>query len=250
MFVNKTKDYGCFIVAMLAVLVCNFTYAKSSCRDKPISIAWHEFKPYSYYAPNGDKVIGKDIRMLSRILDKLGCQRRFVYMTWPRTLTEVSNGSIDMSMYAYQLAERKGMMLFSKPYRAETVNVAVLESNTQLVIDTVEDLFSQKLTVVADLHAWQGEEFERLYAANPGNFVHVHDPERRMLMLLNSRSNAIIGDRTSLLEEAGKLRSEHLIKILPLELYRNEVHFIFNPKTIDHSFVSRFNDVLDRLRGE
>ncbi|NOU49305.1 amino acid ABC transporter substrate-binding protein [Pseudoalteromonas sp. JBTF-M23] len=224
----------------------------STCGQNKLLIAWHPYKPFSYFNDSEDALIGYDIQLLSSILDNMGCKYEFVQMTWKRTLVELERGHIDIGMYAYKTKSRKDLN-FSKPYRNEVVNIAMLSKNgNKWSISQLSDLNAQGVVVATDKHTWYGKEFERYFerylaAAKASQIFHIHGLKNRLDMLVAGRVDAVIGDPITMRLYMQEMHNEALY-IHPYKIYDEPVHFIFSKLSgeINDDFLSRFNDELSR----
>lgn len=201
------------------------------CGDRTLTIGWHDFPPFSYRNQQTDRLEGFDIETISHVLDAIGCDYRFVEMTWARTLASVSDGTIDIGMFAYRTAEREKFYEFSVPYRRESQNIAVkIEDAESVSIETLDDVFSGAYTVTADLHTWFGEEFsQRLRSLDTDHFLfHTSGQEKRIRMLLADRATIAIGNKETFDVHVSEMNVEGRITVLPFEVYGNDVHYFYN----------------------
>jgi ABC-type amino acid transport substrate-binding protein len=218
------------------------------CKDKELLVAWHEYKPFSYVDTATHELVGLDISLLTSILDKLGCKYHFSKMTWGRTLTELKKGTVDISMYAFMVEDRK-QFHFSIPYRHESVRMALLSKNiANWEIKKLSDINAHSLAVATDKHTWYGEEFNA-YLENPHSNIlfHIHGIENRLDMLIKERVDVMIGDPLSILLSATELGLAHKIYIHPYPIYDEPVHFIFSPNSalINENLIDAFNSALN-----
>lgn len=242
--------FGRWAVSILfAISFYGFSQEQPSpCPNEELLIAWHEYKPFSYIDTAIHELVGLDISLLTSILDKLGCKYHFSKMTWGRTLTELSKGTVDISMYAF-LSEDRKQFHFSIPYRHESVRMALLNKNlTNWDIKQLSDINDYRLAVATDKHTWYGEEFNA-FLKNPHSNIlfHIHGIENRLDMLIKERVDIMIGDPLSILLSATELGLAHKIYIHPYPIYDEPVHFIFSPNSalINENLIDTFNSALN-----
>lgn len=219
--------------------------AESSACSHELRIAWHDYKPFSYLRTGSDVPSGLDIDILRSLMNELDCDFRLIPMSWEQTLIELNGGRIDMSMYASRTPERDRVYRFSVPYRTQQAVLAV-RSDSNISIETLEDILRLDITVAADIHAYRGEQFaEVLKKAQPNKFIHVSEVESGLRMLLSERVDALVDDKDAMTEETEILGVSSRLKLLPVEIYNDDIHFIFN-KNVPASLVTEVNSVLSR----
>ena len=218
----------------------------SFCPGEPIQIAWHRYYPYSYLDPKSQKLVGEDIRYISEIFDDLGCKIEFVRMTWGRTLLEIENGALDMTLYAYKTEDRAKRFLFSEPYRTQPIRLGILNKNKhKWQIKSLDDIRAFKLTVAADTHVWAGNVFEEFTKRYKGVHVfHVHSMNRRLEMLMSNRVDVIVGDPLAMEHEAKVSGVFDELFIVDFALYDSAVHLVLKKNRFSSTFVERLNKQL------
>lgn len=227
-------------------LLINRHLTSKNCPESIISIGWHNYLPYSFFNPQAKRVSGSDIELITSILDEMDCRYSFVRMTWARTLLELKEGNIDMSMYAYFNNERESLYLFSEPYRSETVRIAILKDNrNRWSIESLDDIVKQDILVAVDTHVWAGNAFKKLIEHRHGHqILHVHDINRRIKMLLEKRVDAIVGDPLTIAIEAKKYNADSEYFLDDYVIFEQPVHFVFNKEKFEPSFIREFNHLL------
>lgn len=222
--------------------------ASSLCPAEPITIAWHDYEPYAYLNKGESLPSGDDIRLIVNVLDVMGCEYRFTYLTWLRTLSELKSGNIEIAPFAYITPERLMFLDFSDPYRTEKVRLFVLADNAnKWPIFNLSELSSYGIRVAADKHTWYGDEFAQAISRDHrGQYVHVHSTIKRVKMLLAGHVKAIVGDPKTIRLHSEKMNVLEKIAEHPYQIYEESVHFALRKNYFSQEFISAFNNELKK----
>src|SRR5690606_17869023 len=120
-----------FIVSIAALLVvtgCGNTKStgKSDGKDVLVIGVDDKFAPMGFRDENNE-LTGFDIEYAKAAAEHMGMEAKFQPIDWKTKETELSSGRIDLIWNGYTITdERKGKVLFTKPYLKNAQVVAVL----------------------------------------------------------------------------------------------------------------------------
>ncbi len=104
-------------------------------------------KPFEFYDPDSDDLIGFDVDTAQYIADKLGVKLEWIEMPFANLIPALQDRKVDMTIAAmYIKPEREELVDFSNPY-IDTGLVMVVRPNLQDQIQTVDDLAGLKVGV-------------------------------------------------------------------------------------------------------
>lgn len=143
------------ILLVLTAALTIFTACSSSNEangDKLIIGIDDKFAPMGFRDENND-IVGFDIDYAKAAAEKMGVTVEFQPIDWSTKESELSSGRIDLIWNGYTITEeRKGKVLFTKPYLANAqVVVTLAESDmTELADLAGKDVGLQSLSSAAD----------------------------------------------------------------------------------------------------
>lgn len=204
------------------------------------------YRPFSYINKTG-AYDGIDVQLVTRVLQSVGCQPEFIDIPFPRGLSELSKGGIDMMMFASKTAEREQYAHFSHAYRNETAGFIIRsEDRGAYDIKSVDDIASLNLFISYEPKNYYGKAF-RAFAKKPGSRKHlieIDSGDESLRMLMNKRINMIVDIPEAILLTAEQQGIADQVEAHPFLLLRDPVYFMFSRITIEDAFVSKVNSAL------
>jgi len=215
------------------------------CR-KPVRLsstsAWF---PYIYKNKHGNS-IGVDIKLLTKILHRMGCQLKVVHFPERRMLYKPRQGNFDISLGASKNRDRLKYFHYSSPYRKETIKFAYRLNEKDIVDETsLHDIVQLKKIIAINLAGWYGHELENEKARSK-LFINSDTANKRLKLLVLNRVDIVIDDEIVLCNAIQRLAFSH-IKVHPSVLSKAPIHFIFNKKSVSSLFVDKFNKILNHM---
>lgn len=205
-----------------------------------------DWYPYIFKDKQGNSS-GIDVSLLTQILDEMQCQLAVVQFPERRSLFELNQGHMDIGLGASKNNARVERFYYSTPYRLE-INKFIYRYQDRKITNasSLNDLLKTKVKIAINLAGWYGNEIE-MAKIDHNNFVYSDTVKRRLKMLNFDRVDIVIDDEVVLCSELLRTRYSGL-SIHPMELYKTDIHFIFNKKSISKNFVNKFNKILNKMR--
>jgi len=113
----------------------------SAWAQESLLVGWSSWHPFSF-RDEQQQLQGLDIDLLEAIFNRAGFHANYSEMPWARVLRELEFGTIQLTMYANQTAERDLYARFTLPYRNE---------ETVLLIRRQDKGRWQEITQLSDL---------------------------------------------------------------------------------------------------
>jgi polar amino acid transport system substrate-binding protein len=244
-----------FLLLLLIYFQAYFAYgqkATSSCYE-PINVGFNSWAPYSWLDSAG-KPVGLDVDMLTIVADNLGCKLNFIDMPVKRAHRMLQEGTLDIMMGASYRPEREAYADFSVPYRDEEIKLFVKSDLApQIKIDKWQDIFSQKLVLLAPIFGWYGADFLASEQAliKQKLLIFSRNATQSIRMLGYGRGDVVIGDSIAVPYIATQIERISVTE-LPLVLDHNQIHFLISKKTTNPELITGINQSIKRLssRGE
>jgi len=207
-----------------------------------------DWYPYIFKNELG-KSAGIDVALLTNILTEMQCDLTVVQFPERRSLFELKQGHMDIGLGASKNKTRIEKFYYSLPYRHEVNKFIYRDKDTDISIATsLTELLKSNKQIAINLAGWYGEEIESAQI-DYNNFIFSDTVNKRLKMLYFNRVDVVIDDEVVLCSEL--LRSNYTgLSIHPMELYKADIHFIFNKKSISQGFVDEFNQVLKQMRTD
>ncbi len=233
-----------FIVRLSVVtisLLHLFYWAEPSQAAGPcrLLVGYEQDKPF-HYRDSAGAVIGIDAEFLTTVLSDIGCSVEFVEGPWARTVKEIQDGQLDVTMGASLKAERKKFAHYSHTYRGQP-HVLAVKRDSPIKAQSLKAFLDagHKLGVVI---GWHYTDRLRLLLDDPkyqANIVAV--PKFGLLPKMHEygRVDGMLTNPTVLASVVGSTAIEQKYR-----LYRQDVdklHFIFSKIRVAKDLVDRFN---------
>lgn len=134
------------IAALLVVTGCGSSTGKSGDKDVLVIGVDDKFAPMGFRDENNE-LTGFDIDYAKAAAEHMGMEVKFQPIDWKTKETELSSGRIDLIWNGYTITnERKGKVLFTKPYLKNAQVVATLADSD---ITQLSDLSGKKVGLQA-----------------------------------------------------------------------------------------------------
>lgn len=215
--------------------------------SRPLVIRASEtYSPFSMKDKNG-VAVGIDNVFIAKIMKLVGCEYRFEFLPWKRSLYAIEHGDIDVLPSASFTKERAEYGLFSVPYRNDVIGFVVRNGDAgRIPLGSLEDVISQDLVIGQVRGAYRGEAFET-FAESPEGARHVIDvsvaPHGLQLLLAN-RVDLLLGIPAAYIAQAKNQGYGHTVEEHPFLLGKEPVRLMFSKKNIAPELVRKINDAI------
>lgn len=218
----------------------------SDCSRPLIIRAAETYSPFSMKDENG-VAVGTDSIFIAKIMKRVGCEYRFEFLPWKRSLYAIEHGDIDVLPSASLTEDRAKYGLFSVPYRDEVIGFVVRNEDIgRISLGSLEDVISQGLEIGQVRGAYRGEAFET-FAASPEGASHVIDVSvalHGLKLLLADRIDLLLGSPVVYLAQAESQGYGHTVEKHPFVLGKEPVRLMFSAKNIAPELVRKINDAI------
>ncbi len=234
-----------FLPILVIFILHPFTFAQSNC-PKKLKVGWETAKPFQFLE-NG-KVNGLDVEVFTLVMNSLGCPFQFEEIPWERHLKEVENGQTDVAMGASITPERKKWGLFSIPYSGEAVYLYGHKDHvTRFQFKNERELADLKIKIGVIAGSYLGDEFDQLIREKKliknVNLFEFTSEKQLIDLLLTKRIDGFLYGGVSL--NFHKQIAHH-----PQKMFEHEAFFMFSKKTVQQTFIDRFNAELAKFKKD
>tara|TARA_B100000674_G_scaffold282331_1_gene233687 strand:- start:5332 stop:6111 length:780 start_codon:yes stop_codon:yes gene_type:complete len=218
----------------------------SDCSRPLLVRASETYSPFSMKDENGFAV-GIDNVFISKVLKSLGCDIRFMFMPWKRSLYAVKHGDVDILPSASYTEERAKYGLFSVPYRNDVIGFVVRNGDAgRIGLSSLDDVIAQNLVIGHVRSAYRGEAFEE-FKNSPEGSKHVSDvsvgPHGLQLLLAN-RVDLLLGIPAAYVAQAEQQGLGSTVEEHPFILAREPVRLMFSAKTIAPELARKISEAI------
>ncbi|MCC9622554.1 transporter substrate-binding domain-containing protein [Thalassospira sp. MA62] len=215
--------------------------------SRPLTVRASEaYFPFSIKDENGFAK-GKDNTFVSRVLKSVGCEPRFVFLPWKRSLYAIEHGEIDILPSASYTDERAEYGLFSVPYRNDVVGFVVRKGDAQRIkLSSLDDVISQNLMIGHVRGAYRGQAFEAFKNSSEGS-KHVSAlsvAPHGIGLLVAGRVDLLVGIPSAYTGQAEILGYPNAIEEHPFFLAKEPVRLMFSSKTIAPELARKISEAI------
>jgi ABC-type amino acid transport substrate-binding protein len=218
----------------------------SDCSRPLVIRASETYSPFSMKDKNG-VAVGIDNVFIAKIMKRVGCEYRFEFLPWKRSLYGIEHGDIDVLPSASLTEEREAYGLFSVPYRNDVIGFVVRNGDAGRVsLGSLDDVIAQNLVIGQVRGAYRGEAFEA-FATSPEGARHVIDvsvaPHGLQLLLAN-RIDLLLGIPAAYIAQAESQGYGDTVEEHPFLLGKEPVRLMFSKKNIAPGLVRKISDAI------
>jgi polar amino acid transport system substrate-binding protein len=209
---------------------------------KTLTVATNESYWPPYVILKNNTLGGTEIDVLNAIFKGSPyCLNFSVLPNSLRAFEELKQGRVDLIFAASKTTERAEYAHFTLPYRVE--KMLLYKHANSPNVHSINQLFSQSLTVGVNRGSVFGETFEQLRLQYAEQVVLTSESKKRFGMLNKQRINYLIDD---------SLVAQHFTKqysnIMPAALLKpinvNNVHFMLSKKTVTTDDIAVINSYI------
>lgn len=179
--------------------MAGLTLAGAACAETCVKqVAWEHSPTYTFKDSTG-RLQGLDIDLITRLLERLGCEAHFVEMPLQRALIELEAGRVDLRVSTAHTAERERTLRFTRPTENhDNLLFARSAALAGMRLQHLDDLRGTKFRLAAQIGSHYGPLFDRL-KADPSfatRIVWVRSHQVAWRMLAAERVDGLITDPT------------------------------------------------------
>ncbi|SNY52422.1 amino acid ABC transporter substrate-binding protein, PAAT family [Arsukibacterium tuosuense] len=172
-------------IMLLLMFILSWQVAAKS---KTLRVAVNFGPPWAFYQ-EGSGVTGIDVEIIRHILSSLGYESEFHLLGYSRLIKEFNEGKYDVASPAAFTAENGYLTKNYQPFH----DVAVSLRKHKHRIDTIADLKGKNIIAYQFARSVLGDEFDQ--AVNDANYLEVAERELQLKLLVNDRTDVVIGER-------------------------------------------------------
>lgn len=243
------------VIAPIALLFCIFCMAAPTAADASCALraGWTQYAIYTFKDAQG-KVTGIDAELAKAIATDIGCALTLVELPWARILTEIKDGTLDMTSSASRTPERGTFARFSAPYREAEVAIFVRKGGSdEYTLDALSSISNSDFELGVVVGYYYGAEFERLMK-DPAFAAHVEgatDYPINIRKLLHDRIDGfLVDDIGVMVGEMKILGVTEQLERYPLRIAAESLHMMFSKKSVDPSIVEAVNASLAKMKAD
>lgn len=240
------------VIALIALFFCaaESGRANASCA---LRVGWTQYPVYTFKDAQGN-VTGIDAELTRAIANDIGCTSKFVELPWARIVSEIRNGTLDMTSSASRTPEREAFARFSDPYREAEVAIFVRrgESNTYR-LDGLSSIPETGFKLGIVVAYYYGAEFQRLMnnAAFAAQVEGATDYPINIRKLLHGRIDGFLVDDIGVMVGEMKLLGvEEQLERYPLRIAAESLHMMFSKKSVDTATIESINASLATMKAD
>ena len=215
--------------------------------SRPLTIRASEaYSPFSVKDENG-VAVGIDNIFIANIMKRVGCECRFEFLPWKRSLYGIEHGDIDVLPSASFTEERAKYGLFSVPYRNDVIGFVVRNGDAgRISLGSLQDVIAQDLVIGQVRGAYRGKAFEEFASSAEGarHVVDVSVAQHGLQLLLANRIDLLLGIPAAYIAQAENQGYGHTIEEHPFVLGKESVRLMFSQKHMAPELVRKISDAI------
>lgn len=243
------------IVILIVVIISPTRPAVASSENKTssecnLTFGWSDWEPLQYEDSSG-RLQGIQIELAKSMASAIGCEIKFVKNTWSGVVQSIESGEIDFTANATPSTGRKAFAYFSLPYRRDTYSIWVkhkdLERYNHSSIERIKKSGIKVGLVKSQIYNDEFESWKKdpVYSKNITYFNTLNELIKN---LVHGKIEALVEDPFVIAYRLRVDKIEDQISRIPVQSFGQKVSFMFSKKTINKTFVKRFNLKMRELK--
>jgi polar amino acid transport system substrate-binding protein len=176
------------IMIRITLLLILFGSFCATAIPKTLQIAVNIGPPWAYYQ-EGEGVTGIDVEIIRHIFSELGYDTEFHLLGYNRLIKEFNEGKYDVASPAAFPPEYGHLTQPYLPFK----DVAVSLKSANHTINTIADLKGKNIIAYQFARTVLGEKFAN--TVQQANYLEVAERELQLKLLVNNRTDVVIGER-------------------------------------------------------
>lgn len=238
--------------AALALVLC-LAAPRAADAACALRVGWTQYPVYTFRDPTG-KVTGIDVELTRTLAKDIGCTVLFVELPWARILSEIKDGTLDMTSSASRTPEREVFARFSEAYREAEVAIFIRNGESgEYALAELSAISESDFKLGIVVGYYYGADFER-FMKDPRFAAHVEgatDYPINIRKLLHKRIDGFLVDDVGVM--VGQMRNLGVTERLeryPLRIAAESLHMMFSRKSVDPSIVAAVNTHLATMKAD
>ena len=161
---------------------------QAAAEQKTLTVAVNIGPPWAF-DQEGKGVTGIDVEIIRHIFKKLGYKTEFHLLGYSRLIKEFNEGKYDVASPAAFPADNGHLTRAYLPFH----DVAVTLQQHNHTIDNIDDLTGKNIIAYQFARSVLGEGFTN--AVENANYLEVAERELQLTLLVNDRTDVVIGER-------------------------------------------------------
>ncbi|WP_333609271.1 substrate-binding periplasmic protein [Arsukibacterium sp.] len=195
---------------MRTILLLMFIFCgQLSAEQKTLSVAVNIGPPWAFFQ-EGTGVTGIDVEIIRHIFKEMGYHTEFHLLGYSRLIKEFNEGKYDVASPAAFASEQGHLTDKYLPFH----DVAVSLDTHQHNINDIADLKGKKVIAYQFASSVLGEAFAKV--VKDANYLEVAERELQLTLLVNDRTDVVIGERRLLSYILQQHYPNHKLTIHPI----------------------------------
>jgi ABC-type amino acid transport substrate-binding protein len=159
-----------------------------SAADKTLTVAVNIGPPWAFYE-EGKGITGIDVEIIRHVFTNMGYKTEFQLLAYNRLIKEFNAGKFDVASPAAFPSENGYLTMAYLPFK----DVAVSLERNNITLNFIGDLKDKKIIAYQFASAVLGDEFATVVTT--ANYLEVAERELQLKLLVNDRTDVVIGER-------------------------------------------------------
>ena len=214
-----------------------------------LKVAWSPWPPF---IEGKDTPKGIHIQLVEWIAEEMKCQITYRKLAWHESVEAIKSGEIDLLGRASLTDDRKTFAHFSQAYRESLIVLYVRRGESKKIIaDSVEDLLKQGFVIGLQQGGYYGQTVMKLkakpqYSKNFPEIIFTNGPP--IDLLLDKTIDGLLESPYTIDNFLLNYKGRAQIEEFPLEIFSENLHFMFSHKSVSADFVKEFNQAMQQVR--
>ncbi len=213
------------------------------------TVRWRHDPPYAWQEANGN-LTGQHVELTRVVLDRLGCQARFIEMPWARALLDLEEGRLDILPGALRTPERSRFAFFSRAIN-NSPNLLFMrkDARQRYRFRKLADLIGSDFRLGAQIKVAYGPEYDMLLPdpAFAAQLTMITDRRSAWKMIQADRIDGLIADQITGAIELQELGLSELVVATDLVVSDDTSHIALSRRSVDARFAEQFDQALENL---
>lgn len=165
-----------------------------------------DYYPPQAYMDENKQWQGMDVELSKALLDRVGCDYRFIRLPWGRALDKLAKGQIDMMSGVLKTPKRQKFAYFVGPQRQENMMLVSLASNP-ITLERLYNIGTLNTPIGIQRGAYFGADFTNLMAADKqfkAHFLVLPNHKMKLSLLQKGRVSGFVEEKVNVLFELKK----------------------------------------------
>ncbi|WP_286232459.1 substrate-binding periplasmic protein [Thalassotalea sediminis] len=237
---------------MLITFISTLLICLTACANQRnnLSVGWELWYPYQYHN-NQHLLVGLDVDIFNRIIEKADYKVDYTELPWKRHLQYIKLGKMDVAMGASISSERQNYAYFTQPYRTEQVKLYVRKGmKDKIILPNLRDLIASDYLIGVESGYYYGETYKTLMKqpAFQAHISEVIDLEQNVKLTLKGHLDGFFVDPVTMRAFIDKYKLFNEFEAHSVEIYQDDIYIMLSKKTMNEKDLERFNSAIEHLK--